>query len=265
MIHYKTSEEIEFIRISCSLVADTLAMLASEIKPGTTTLQLDRLAEEFIHSHNGVPAFKGFKGFPNSICTSRNEVVVHGIPNGTTLLEGDTISIDCGAFLNGWCGDSAYTFALKGAPEEVLTLMRITKQSLMLGVAQAVNGHRIGDISSAIQQFTQRYGYGVVRELVGHGLGKGLHEKPEVPNFGKRGRGPKLREGMVIAIEPMINMGTHKVYVQRDGWTIVTKDGLPSAHFEHTVAVKTGQPDILSTFRPIEEAIKNNRWLQTVE
>jgi methionyl aminopeptidase len=265
MIRYKTAGDIEGIRSSCSLVAETLAMLASEIRPGITTLELDQKADTFIRDNSGIPAFKGFKGFPRSICASLNDVVVHGIPNGTTVSEGDVISIDVGTFLGGYCGDSAYTFALKGVTPDALMLMRVTRESLLLGVQQAVAGHRVGDIGSAIQQHTQvKHGYGVVRELVGHGVGFELHEKPEVPNFGKRGRGVKLEEGMVIAIEPMITMGTRKVNVAKDGWTIRTRDGKPAAHFEHTVAVKRGAPDVLSTFVPIEAAVKKSLWLEEI-
>jgi methionyl aminopeptidase len=262
-IRYKSPEDIEGIRASCRLVAETLAVIGAAIRPGITTAELDVLAEDFIHDHGATPAFKGFKGYPKSICASRNEVVVHGIPNGTVLEEGDIISIDVGTFLNGYCGDSAYTFALKGVKPEVQKLMRVTMDALLLGVEQARVGQRIGDIGFAIQDYTQRvHGYGVVRELVGHGVGFDLHEKPEVPNFGKRGRGPKLEEGLVIAIEPMITMGSRKVRVAADDWTIYTRDGQPAAHFEHTVAVRKAAADVLSTFEPIEKAVKNNPWLE---
>lgn len=264
-LYLKSAEEIELIRRSCGLVADTLAFLASQLKPGIRTIELDAMAEDYITGRSGIPAFKGFKGFPKSICTSVNEVVVHGMPDETTLREGDIIAIDVGAFLNGYCGDSAYTFALKGAAEDVLKLMRVTMESLMLGVEQAVVGKRVGDIGFAIQDYTQgRFGYAVVRELVGHGVGRELHEKPEIPNYGRRGKGTKLEEGMVIAIEPMINMGTRKVKVAEDGWTVYTRDHKPSAHYEHTVAVKRSNPDILSTFAPIEEAVKKNPWLEQI-
>ncbi len=257
MIYYKTREEIELIRESAQIVSKALGMLATEIKPGVTSLYLDQLAESFIRDHGGEPGFLGYNGFPNSLCTSVNEQVVHGIPNDKPLLEGDIISIDCGVKKNGFFGDHAYTFTVGEVAPEVLKLLKVTKESLYLGIEQIVKGNRIGDISFAIQYHTEKKnGYGVVRELVGHGVGKNLHESPELPNYGKRGRGPVIKEGLVLAIEPMINLGTHKVKQLSDGWTIVTQDGRPSAHFEHNVAVVDGKPEILSTFEFIEEALE---------
>ncbi len=255
MIHLKTREEIELMRESALLVSKTLAMLAAEIRPGVTTLQLDRLAETFIRDHNALPGFKGLYDFPNTLCTSVNEQVVHGIPNNKPLKEGDIISVDCGVLKNGFYGDHAYTFAVGEIAEEVRQLLDVTRKSLFLGIEKARTGNRIGDISFAIQQYTEKFGYGVVRELVGHGLGRQMHESPEVPNFGKRGKGPLIKNGLVIAIEPMINMGTKKVRQLSDGWTIVTADGKPSAHFEHDVAVINGKPEILSTFDYIEKVL----------
>lgn len=256
MIKYKTKEEIELIRESALLVSKTLGHLASLIQPGTTTIYLDQIAEEFIRDHNAVPAFKGQYDYPNTLCTSVNEQVVHGIPNDRPLQEGDIVSVDCGVIKNGFYGDHAYTFAVGEIDEPTKKLLEVTKESLYLGIKKVVSGNRIGDVSYAIQEYTEGHGYGVVRELVGHGLGQELHESPEVPNFGKRGKGPLIKNGLVIAIEPMINMGTRKVKQLNDGWTIVTRDGKPSAHFEHDVAVIDGQPEILSTFSFIESALK---------
>lgn len=255
MIHYKTKEEIAIIRESALLVSKTLGMLAKEVKPGVTPLHLDKLAETFIRDHGGVPGFLGLYDFPNSLCTSVNEQVVHGIPSKRPLEEGDIISIDCGVLMNGYYGDHAYTFAVGEVAPEVQRLLDVTKESLYKGIAETVAGNRIGDIASAIQTYCEDNGYGVVRELVGHGLGKSMHEKPEVPNYGRKGSGKRLKEGLVIAIEPMINMGTRKVKQLRDGWTIVSLDGKPSAHFEHNVAIVDGQPEILSTFDFVEEAL----------
>lgn len=257
MIIYKTREEIELIRKSALLVSKTLGMLAKEIKPGVTSLYLDQLSETFIRDHGGKPGFKGYNDYPNTLCTSVNEQVVHGIPNDKPLQEGDIISIDCGVKMNGFYGDHAYTFTVGEVKPEILQLLKVTKESLYLGIEQIVKGNRIGDISFAIQYHTEKkHGYGVVRELVGHGVGKNLHESPELPNYGKRGRGSVLKEGIVLAIEPMINLGTHKVKQLADGWTIVTQDGRPSAHFEHNVAIVDGKPEILSTFKYIEEALE---------
>lgn len=255
MIYYKTNEEIEGIRQSCLLVSRTLAEVAKQIRPGVTTLELDKVVDEFIRDHHGYPAFLGYKDFPKSACISVNEVVVHGIPNDYALKEGDIVSVDCGALLNGYYGDSAYTFAVGKINDEKKRLLRITKEALDLGVQQARVGKRIGDIAGTIQDYVQGKGYSVVRELVGHGLGKSLHEDPQVPNYGKRGQGTKIQEGLVIAIEPMINMGRKEIYTAEDKWTVITEDGKPSAHFEHTVAVRKTGPEVLTTFEFIEEAV----------
>jgi len=255
MIIYKNREEIELIRESALLVSRTLGMLASEVKPGVTTLQLDRLAEEFIRDYGGEPGFLGLYDFPNTLCTSVNAQVVHGIPNDEPLKEGDVVSIDCGVKMNGFYGDHAYTFAVGEVSEEVKKLLEVTKKSLYLGIEQMRKGNRIGDISYAIQSYTEAHGYGVVRELVGHGLGRSMHEKPEVPNYGRKGSGKRIKEGLVLAIEPMINLGTRHVQQLDDGWTIITRDRKVSAHFEHDVAVVDGKPEILSTFDYIEEAL----------
>lgn len=255
MIYFKTNEEIELIRESSLLVGKTLAEVAKLIKPGITTLELDKVAEEFIRDSGAIPGFKGYGGFPNTLCASRNEGVVHGVPNDYPLEEGDIISLDCGVIKNGFYGDSAYTFKIGMVSNEINDLLSATKKSLLLAIEQAVVGNRIGDIGYAVQNYTEGKGYGVVRELVGHGVGKELHEKPEVPNYGRRGRGTKLQEGMVIAIEPMINLGDKAVKQDIDGWTIVTADGKASAHFEHTVAVRKGKADVLSTFEFIEEVL----------
>lgn len=255
MIKLKTKEEIELMRESAQLVSKTLGMLALEIKPGITTLYLDNLAETFIRDHQAIPGFLGLYDFPNSLCISVNEQVVHGIPNTKPLIEGDIVSIDCGVLKNGYYGDHAYTFPVGEISKDVRQLLEVTKESLYLGIEQMQSGKRIGDVSFAIQRYTERHGYGVVRELVGHGLGQEMHESPEVPNYGKRGRGTVIKNGLVLAIEPMINLGTRKVKQLSDGWTIITADGKPSAHFEHNVAVVDGKPDILSTFDYIEEAL----------
>jgi len=255
MIKLKSREEIELMRESALLVSKTLGMLATEIKPGVSTLYLDKLAENFIRDHQAMPGFLGLYNFPNTLCMSLNKEVVHGIPNDKPLIEGDIISVDCGVLKNGFYGDHAYTFAVGQIAPEIQQLIDVTKESLYLGINQMVAGNRIGDISYAIQKHTERHGYGVVRELVGHGLGKKMHESPEVPNYGKRGRGPKIKNGLVIAIEPMINLGTKKIKQLNDGWTIVTADGKPSVHFEHNVAVINGKPEILSTFDYIEEVL----------
>ncbi|MEQ9438568.1 MAG: type I methionyl aminopeptidase [Cyclobacteriaceae bacterium] len=255
MIHYKSLEEIELIRESALIVSKTLGIIAQEIQPGVTPLYLDKLAEEFIRDQGAEPGFLGLYDFPNTLCMSLNEAVVHGIPNNRPLQNGDIISIDCGAKKNGYYGDHAYTFAVGEVSPEVQRLLDVTKECLYKGIEQARNGSRIGDISYAIQQHAEDNGYGVVRELVGHGLGKNMHESPEVPNYGKRGKGPKLKNGLVIAIEPMINLGTRRVKQLSDGWTIVTADRQPSAHFEHDVAIVDGNPDILSTFEYVEEAL----------
>ncbi len=255
MIFYKTEEQIELLRLSNQLVAKTHAEIAPLIKPGIKTLKLDKIAEEFIRDHRGVPGFLNYNGFPNSLCISVNDSVVHGIPDNYELVEGDIVSVDCGVLMNGYYGDSAYTYSVGKISDEVKHLLEVTKEALYLGIEQAVKGKRIGDISFAIQNHAESKGYSVVRELVGHGVGLDLHEKPEVPNYGKRGRGPKIKEGLVIAIEPMINMGKREVVQDTDGWTVRTRDGKPSAHFEHSVAIHNGHVDILSDFEIIENAL----------
>ena len=255
MIILKTREEIELMRESALSVSRTLGIIAKEIKPGVSTLFLDKLAETYIRDNGGIPLFKGMYGFPNTLCMSLNESVVHGIPNDKPLEEGDIISVDCGVMKNGYCGDHAYTFAVGEIKPEVQKLLDVTLECLYIGIEQFKTGNRIGDIGFAIQQHAEKHGYGVVRELCGHGLGKKLHEDPEVPNYGKRGDGPKIKDGMVIAIEPMINMGTRNIKQLKDGWTILTADKKPSAHFEHDVALIDGKPEILSTFKYIEESL----------
>lgn len=255
MIIPKTREEIELIRESALVVSKTLGMLASEIKPGITTLQLDKMAEDFIRDHGAEPAFLGLYDFPNSLCMSPNAQVVHGVPNDTPLVEGDIISIDCGALKNGFYGDHAYTFEIGEVAPETKKLLKVTKQSLFEGIRELKVGNRVGDVGYAIQKYTEDHGYGVVRELVGHGLGRKMHEDPEMPNYGKRGRGKKFVEGMVVAIEPMINMGTKSIKQLRDGWTILTADNKPSAHFEHNVAIISGRPELLSTFKYVYDAL----------
>ena len=262
MIHYKTKEEIELMRISSLLVSKTLATLAKEIKPGISTAQLDAIAEQFIRDNKAVPNFYKYRGYPYTACISVNDAVVHGFPTNDVLKEGDIVSVDLGVFKNGFHGDSAYTFAIGNPGEAILKLMRVTKESLYKGIEKAHHGNRIGDIAYAIQEYTEkRNGYGVVRELVGHGLGRSLHEDPQVPNFGKRGNGGKLKEGMVLAIEPMINLGVKEVFYDEDGWTVRTKDGKPSAHYEHNVCIRKGKADILSSFAEIEAAEKANKEL----
>lgn len=258
MILYKTKEEIEYIRESSLLVAKTHALIASLIRPGITTIELDKQAEAFIRDHGAVPGFKGYHGFPYTLCISPNEVVVHGFPSRNTLKEGDILSVDCGVLKNGYYGDSAYTFAVGEIREPVRHLLKTTYQCLLLGIEQAVEGKTVGDISQAIQFHAEKAGYTVVKELVGHGVGKDLHEEPEVPNFGSRGKGPRLKQGMVIAIEPMINLGQRFVVQERDGWTIRTSDRKPSAHYEHTVSIGTDKADVLSTFSYIEQALSEN-------
>ena len=251
----KTSEEIELIRESAQLVSKTLGMLASEIKPGINTLYLDNLAESFIRDHKGVPGFLGLYDFPNTLCISPNSQVVHGIPNKEIIKEGDILSIDCGVLKNGYYGDHAFTFTVGEVDKEILQLLETTKQSLYVGIEQFRVGNRVGDVGYAIQNYNESKGYGVVRELVGHGLGKEMHEKPEMPNYGKRGTGKKFQEGMVVAIEPMINMGTPNINQLNDGWTILTRDNKPSAHFEHNIAIVNGKPKLLSTFDYIYDSL----------
>lgn len=255
MIQYKTDEEIRLIKESSLLVGKTLAEVAKLIRPGVKTIDLDNVAEEFIRDHGAKPGFKGYGGFPNTLCISVNDQVVHGIPGKYELKDGDIVSIDCGTIKNGFYGDSAYTFEVGEVDEEIRLLLQRTKESLYKGIEAAVSGKRIGDIGYEIQSFTEKFGYGVVRDLVGHGLGRNLHEKPEVPNYGRRGTGVKLKEGMVLAIEPMINLGTKDIIQEKDGWTIRTADRKPSAHFEHDVAIRKGQAEILSTFEFIEEVL----------
>ncbi|WP_029038335.1 type I methionyl aminopeptidase [Salinimicrobium xinjiangense] len=255
MIIQKTREEIELIRESALIVSKTLGMLASEVKPGVTTLQLDKMAEEFIRDHGAEPGFLGMYDFPNSLCMSPNAQVVHGIPNSEPLKEGDIISIDCGALKNGFYGDHAYTFPIGDIDDETQKLLDVTRESLYVGIREFKIGNRVGDVGFAIQQYAEKHGFGVVRELVGHGLGAKMHEDPEMPNYGKRGRGKKFIEGMVVAIEPMINAGTHRIKQLKDGWTILTADNKPSAHFEHDVALIDGKPELLSTFHYIYQAL----------
>lgn len=258
MLYYKTQEEIELIRESSLLVAKTLAEVAKVIRPGITTLELDRVAESFIRDQGAVPAFLNYNGFPNTLCISVNAQVVHGIPGKTELKDGDICSVDCGVLKNGFYGDSAFTFGVGDVAEETMKLLRVTRESLEKGIEYAIAGNRMGDVSAAIQQHAEAEGFSVVREMVGHGIGRHLHEKPEVPNYGKRGAGMTLKEGLVIAIEPMINMGVKSIVHERDGWTVRTADNKPSAHFEHTVAVRKGTADILSSFVFVEEAMKKN-------
>jgi len=255
MIYYKTEEEIELVRKSSLLVAKTHAEIAGLIKPGITSLALDKIAEEFIRDNGGVPAFKGYGGFPNTLCMSPNDQVVHGIPNDRILENSEILSVDCGVLMNGYYGDSAFTYEVGEVDTETKQLLKVTKESLYKGIEQAVVGNRIGDIGYAVQFHAESYGYGVVRELVGHGVGKSLHESPEVPNYGRRGKGVMLKEGLVIAIEPMINMGTKSILQHNDGWTITTIDNKPSAHFEHTIVVRKGKAEILSSFEEIEKKI----------
>ena len=254
----KTKEEIELIRESSILVSKTLGMLASEINPGITTLKLDKLAEEFIRDNNASPGFLGLYDFPNTLCVSPNSYVVHGIPNDKPIKEGDILSIDCGVLKNGFYGDHAFTFCVGEISEKTKKLLNVTRQALYKGISEFKIGNRIGDIGFAVQNHAESNGYGVVRELVGHGLGRSLHEKPEVPNYGKKGRGHKMKPGLVLAIEPMINLGKKEITQLDDGWTIQTKDNLPSAHFEHDVAIsRDGSPEVLSSFEEIEKVLNN--------
>ncbi len=258
-IYYKSLEEIELIRESSLLVSKTLAEVAKVIRAGITTLHLDKLAYEFISDHGAIPAFLNYNGFPNSLCISPNEQVVHGFPGVYVIKDGDLISVDCGVIKNNFFGDSAYTFSIGEINAEKQRLVEVTRHCLDLGIAQAVVGNRVGDIGFAVQQYAEANGFGVVRELVGHGVGVKLHEKPEIANYGKRGSGPKLEEGMVIAIEPMINAGVAGIIFHNDGWTVTSKDNKPSAHFEHTIAIKKGKADVLSTFSLIEEVLQQNK------
>lgn len=256
MIYLKTDEEIELLRESNLIVARTLAEVAKYIQPGVTTKYLDQIGEDYIRSCGAVPSFLNYNGYHASLCISVNDVVVHGIPSVNQVLkDGDIVSVDCGAYKNGFHGDSSYTFRVGDVDEKVVSLLRVTKESLYLGIEQAVEGHRLGDVCNAVQSHCQRKGYSVVREMVGHGIGRHLHEEPEVPNYGKKGSGPMLKSGMVIAIEPMINMGNRHIMIERDGWTARTTDRKPSAHFEHTVAIRKGKADILSSFDYIKEVL----------
>lgn len=260
MVHYKTPEQVEIIKASAQILGRTHAEVARAIKPGVKTKDLDRIAEEFIRDHQAVPSFKNYRGsFPASLCISVNEVVVHGLPGNYELKEGDIVSIDCGVFYQGYHSDSAYTYPLEGVKPEVLNLLKRTYESLLLGIEQARAGNRMGDVGNAIQSHVEKFGYGVVRELVGHGVGKNLHEDPEVPNYGKRGKGVKLAPGMVFAIEPMINMGSRQVVQEKDGWTIRTSDRKPSAHFEHMVAIWPDRTEIVTTHEYIEQTY-NYKW-----
>ncbi|RZS94628.1 type I methionyl aminopeptidase [Cecembia calidifontis] len=256
MIHYKTSEEVQKIKESAQILGKAHGEVAKYIKEGVKTSFLDKIAEEYIRDNHGVPSFKGYNGFPASLCISVNEVVVHGFPSDYVLKDGDIISVDCGVFHQGFHSDCAYTYPVGEVSPQVLSLLKATKESLYLGIEKAVFGNRIGDIGHAIQRFVEAKGYTVVRELVGHGLGRNLHESPEVPNYGKKGSGPLIKDGLVIAIEPMVNLGTRNIVQERDGWTIRTADRKPSAHFEHTVAIFEDRTEILTTHQYIEENFK---------
>lgn len=261
----KSQKEIDLIRESSLLVSKTLTEIAKILKPGITGLDIDKIAEEFILDNGAKPAFKGYSGFPNTLCVSINDAVVHGIPTNKPFEDGDIVSVDCGTLMNGYYGDHAYTFAIGNVNEEIMKLLKVTHKSLYLGIEQAIVGKRVGDIGFAIQQYCEREnGYGVVRELVGHGLGKNLHEDPEVPNYGNKGQRARLIENMVLAIEPMINLGTKNIMTLNDKWTVITQDRKPSAHFEHNIVVKKDKAEILSNFDIIEEAILKNKELLSV-
>lgn len=262
MIFYKTDEEIELIRQSNLIVSGALAVVAAELRPGITGLKIDQIAETYIRDQKAEPGFKGYNGFPASLCISVNNQVVHGIPSNIPFKEGDIVSVDCGVQKNGFFGDSAYSFGLGILSHEHKRLLEVTLESLYLGIEKATVGNRIGDIGYAIQSYVEKNGYSVVRDLIGHGVGRDLHEPPEVPNFGRPGKGTMLQEGLVIAIEPMINLGKKEVRVGEDGWTVITKDLLPSAHFEHSIAVRKGGVDILSDYSIIEEEIKKNKNIE---
>ena len=260
MINIRTTEEIELLRLSNILVSKTLAEVAKIVKPGITTDELDKRAEEFIRDNGGIPGFLGYNKYPKTLCTSINSQVVHGIPSKSILKEGDVVSVDCGVILNKYYGDSAYTFAVGEVIEPVIKLLKVTRESLFKAIEVAIEGRRVGDIGNAVQSYCETNGYSVVREMVGHGLGTKLHEAPEVPNYGKKGTGPMLKKGMVICIEPMINMGTKKIYQEADGWTVRTHDNKPSAHFELAIAIGKDKADILSTFSYVEEALGNREF-----
>lgn len=255
MIHLKSIEELRIMKESAQLVSKTLGMVAKEIKPGITTNYIDKIADEFIRDHGGIPAFLGQYGFPKNLCISPNQEVVHGIPNDRPLEDGDILSVDCGVYMNGFYGDHAYSFEVGEVAPEVKKLLRVTKESLYKGIEQCVRGKRVGDISNAIQTHCEKEGYGVVRELVGHGVGRKMHEDPQVPNYGRKGSGKVLKDGIALAIEPMINLGSEKVKFHSDGWTVTTIDNQPSAHFEHNVCIIQGKPVLLSTFKYIYEAL----------
>ena len=252
-IYYKTSEEIDLMRKSAELTSRTLGTLSTYIRPGVTPLQLDQIAHDFIRDHEAEPAFLGLYDFPHTLCVSRNEAIVHGIPDSKPLEEGDIVSIDCGVKKHGFCGDQAYTFPVGEVSKPIVRLLRATIEALESGIAAISTGSRVGDISHAIEQSIRPYGYGIVRELVGHGIGRNVHEGPDVPNYGRRGQGPRLSDGLVIAIEPMINLGTHQIKQLKDGWSIVTRDGKPSAHYEHNVAILDGKAQLLTSFSYIEQ------------
>ena len=258
-IQYKTEAEIELLRESSLLVGKTLAEVAKILKPGVSTKALDEVAEAYIRDNGAVPGFKGYGGFPATLCISINDEVVHGIPGDRIVKDGDVVSIDCGTYKNGFYGDSAYTFAIGNVSEDVKLLLQRTKESLYLAIEQSIVGKRVGDIGYAVQNYCESFGYGIVRDLVGHGVGKNLHESPEVPNFGRRGTGAKLKEGMCIAIEPMVTLGSYAVQQDTDGWTIRTVDGLPAAHFEHDIAIRKGKADVLSTFKSSEEVLNKQQ------
>lgn len=257
VVQYKTEEEIGYIRESSLLVGKTLAEVARHIRPGVTTRTLDKIAETFIRDHGAIPGFLGYGGFPATLCISVNEQVVHGIPGERVLKEGDLVSVDCGVLMNGFYGDSAFSFAVGEIAPEVALLMQRTRESLNKGIEAAVAGNRLGDVGFAIQSYVEPFGYGVVRELIGHGLGRNLHEKPDVPNYGRQNSGLRLQEGLVICIEPMINLGSRRIVQERDGWTIRTLDHKPSAHFEHAVAIREGKAEVLSSFEWIDEVLNN--------
>ena len=264
MIIYKTEAEVAFMKEAATLVSKTLTEVAKVLKPDMTTLAIDKICAEFVKDNKAVPSFYNYRGYPHNVCVSVNDVVVHGFPNNAPLKDGDIVSVDMGVILNGWHGDHAYTFVLGEVAPEVLQLVRVTKESLYKGIEKAVVNNRVGDISYAIQEHTEhKYGYGVVRELVGHGLGKSLHEDPQVPNYGKRGTGPKMKENLVLAIEPMINLGSREVFTDEDGWTVRTRDGKPSVHFEHDVCIKRNKALILSDYSIIEAAEKANTNLNS--
>jgi methionyl aminopeptidase len=255
MIVYKTNEEVELIRSSSLLVGKTLAEVARHLKEGASALDIDKVAETFIRDHGAEPAFKGYGGFPNTLCVSVNDVVVHGIPGSRRFKSGDVVSVDCGVKWNGFYGDSAFTFEVGEVDPAVQKLLQVTRECLNLAIAQAVSGNRMGDLSAAVQEHAEANGFGVVRDLVGHGIGRELHEEPQVPNYGKRGRGIKLMDGLVIAVEPMITLRDRNVYTETDGWTVRTRDHKPSAHFEHTLVVRKGKADVLSSFEPIDSVL----------